>query len=180
MLASDYLLLGLDSAVVGVAVAPLLGRRRNHIMLALACGVADGIGSALGTSIGRPWGGPGETLPAVLLVLYGVIVLVGISYLRFAARHRSDPGPRNLPGLRAGTCLALPVLLSIDNLIYPTPGLGAGATIGLAASSAALMVLGLSVGSLMSRRWVPISDRGVPDLWAGAGLLIAGLVVVVA
>jgi hypothetical protein len=167
VLVSDYLLLGVDSAVVGFAAAPLLRGRRGRILLAVACGVADALASALGTLLGRPWGAAGEALPAVLLALYGLAVLAGAARLRFA-------------GLGAGTCLVLPVLLSIDNLLYPTPDLGAGAAIGLAASSAALMLLGLWAGSLAVRRWVPVAHRGARDLWAGAGFVLAALVVVVA
>ncbi len=182
MLASDYLLLGIDSAVVGAGVVPLLDRRRSQITFAVACGVADGVGSTLGTLIGRPWGGPGDALPALLLVLYGLGVIAGSFYLRLAAR-RPRPGaePRTLPGLRFGTCLGLPVLLSLDNLIYPTPDLGVGQAIGLAASSAGLMLTGLTVGRLIAARWRRhMSEQAGPDLWIGAGFVIAGLMAVVA
>lgn len=178
MLAWDYLLLGLDSAVVGFAAAPLLRSRRGRIMLAVACGVADGLASAFGTLVGRPWGAAGEALPA-MLALYGLAVLAGSTWLRWGGRRAAD-GSRTLPGLGVGTCLVLPVLLSVDNLLYPTPALGAGAVIGLAASSAALMLLGLWAGSVVTRRWVPVGDRGARDLWAGAGFVVAALVVVVA
>lgn len=167
MLALDYLLLGVDSAVVGFAAAPLLKGRRSWIMLAVACGVVDALASALGTLVGRPWAAAGEVLPAVLLALYGLAVLVGAARLRFA-------------GLGVRTCVVLPVLLSIDNLLYPTPDLGAGAAIGLAASSATLMLVGLWAGSLAARRWVPAADHRARDLWAGAGFVLAALVVVVA
>ena len=178
----EWLLLGLDSAIVGVAVGPLLGRRRPAILLAVACGVADGLGSVVGTLAGRPWGSVGELLPAALLVLYGLGIVAGTLYLRLAAgRPRSGAEPRTLPGLRVGTCLALPVLLSIDNLIYPTPDLGVGRAIGLAASSAALMLAGLTVGRLIAaRRRRHMSEQAVPDLWIGAGFVLAGLMAVVA
>ncbi|HEY5981521.1 MAG TPA: hypothetical protein VIT41_17995 [Microlunatus sp.] len=179
MLAWDSLLLGLDSAVVGFAAAPLLRGRRGRIMLAVACGVADGVASALGALIGRPWGAAGEALPALLLALYGLAVLAGSAWLRWGGR-RATEGSRAVPGLGVGTCLVLPVLLSVDNLLYPTPALGAGGVIGLAASSAALMLLGLWAGSVVARRWVPLADRGARDLWAGAGFVVAALVVVVA
>jgi hypothetical protein len=180
VLAWNYLLLGLDSAVVGFAAAPLLRGRRAWIMLAVACGVADGLASALGTLVGRPWGAAGEALPALLLGLYGLAVLAGCVWLRWAVHRPAAVGSRTLPGLGVGTCLVLPVLLSIDNLLHPTPGLGAGAAIGLAASSAALMLLGLWAGSVVARRWMPVIDRGARDLWAGAGFVIAALVVAVA
>lgn len=180
MLVSDYLLLGVDSAVVGFAAAPLLRGRRAWIMLAVVCGVADGLASALGTLVGRPWGAAGEVLPALLLGLYGLAVLAGAGWLRSTRRRWKTKGSLMLPGLGVGTCLVLPVLLSIDNLIYPIPAPGAGAAIGLAASSAALMLLGLWAGSLVARRWVPTADRRARDLWAGAGFVVAALVVVVA
>jgi hypothetical protein len=181
VLVSDYLLLGVDSAVVGFAATPLLRGRRGWILLAVACGVADALASVLGTLVGRPWGAAGEALPAVLLALYGLAVLAGAAGLRFAG-GRAGTGERRrpVPGPGVGTCLVLPVLLAVDNLLYPTPDLGAGAAIGLAASSATLMLLGLWAGSLAARRWVPVAHGGARDLWAGTGFVLAALVVVVA
>ena len=176
MLASDYLLLGIDSAVVGAGVVPLLDRRRSQITFAVACGVADGVGSTLGTLIGRPWGGPGDALPALLLVLYSLGVITGTMYLRLAARRpRPGAAPWTLPGWRAGISLAVPVLLCIDNLIYPTPDLGVGQAVAVAASSAALMLAGVVVGRLIAARWRHTSEQAVPVVWAGAGFVVAGL-----
>lgn len=152
-------LLALDSLVAGLLAAPLLRRRSSRVTAALLFGAADATASLLGAVIAAPPHGLLLVAPGVPAV-YG-LYLVAVSVLAARGlRIASAPGRATaLPALGA-----LAVALSVDNLVA-----GGGASVVAAGiGSAALMLLGLTVGGRVIDG-LPDTRRGV---WAGAGLVV--------
>jgi len=156
------LLLGLDSFIVaaalGMAGMPATWRWR----LALAFGVCDGLASMVGACLylgtmlaWHEWLGP----PAV--GGYGAYVLL------LAWRSRRLAGSA---GARGWPAFALPVCLSIDNLVAGAGTAGGDAVLAAVvcgAVSGALAFVGLRLGAGVARR---ASVRGA---WIGGVALIA-------
>lgn len=158
-------LLGLDSLIAGLVVAPLLRRSSYRLSAAVLFGAADAAASLLGTLIAVPLSGPILVAPGIS-ALYG-LYLVTVTLL----------GARSLESANAmGRASTLPVVgalaiaLSADNLVA-----GEGtSTAAAGCTSAALMLLGLAVGRRVFDG-LPGARRSV---WIGAGLIAAALVAV--
>jgi hypothetical protein len=147
-------LLGSDSLVAGVALAPLVSPRARWILAAIF-GLMDGLGTLLG----------GVALPGVASVAAGVVPFVIAAYGVYllavsvwARRRMSHP-----------LIYATPVLLSIDNLVAGSIGpetILAGACVA-ALVSAALAMVGLGIGASVA------SVTGFSrERLAGVGLLV--------
>ena len=118
--------LGIDSFLACLAVAPIVPRRRDRIALAAILGASDGY-ATFAASVGG-------------LTLYLVAAGIVLGALAIAVAS---------PGLRRVS--ALPVLLSIDNLVTP---LSPGDAVAAGVASFALAGLGF-VASTMILRTVP-------------------------
>ena len=124
---ASSLLLGLDSALCCLAVGAIMPSVRQRLRLALAFGLCDGIASIAGSMLASPFAEPSE-----FAVYLGCAAVLGL-----AARCWRP------------LVFALPVLMSVDNLVSggkPGDALFNGAT------SAALAVLGLYMGMLVRAR----------------------------
>lgn len=151
-------LLGLDSLVAGLVVAPLLRSSSYRLATAALFGAADAAASLLGMLIAVPLHGLHVVAPGVP-VLYGLYLLVGAVLAGRSLESAKAVG-------RASTLPvfgALAIALSVDNLVA-----GPGASVVAAGcSSAALMLLGLAVGGRVF--------DGLPGprvgAWTGAGLV---------
>ena len=151
-------LLGLDSLVAGLVVAPLLRRSSYRLATAALFGAADAAASLLGTLIAVPLHGLHVVAP-VVPALYGLYLLVGVVLAGRSLESAKAMGRAStLPVL-----CALAVALSVDNLVA---GTGASA-VAAGYSSAALMLLGLAVGG----RVFDVLCGTRLTAWTGAGLV---------
>lgn len=171
-----FLLLGVDSLIACIAVAPIISWRRVLPFAALF-GVSDGAGFLLGSAFG--WSVPAST---VKILQTAVLVALGCYWVALAAFFTSR-GPA-LSG--RGLAWILPWVLSIDNITYGlVGGHSTNALLGQAGeqalSSALLAGLGLAVGLALARA-VPAMRRraAVTSGVAGAALIVASGVLLVA
>lgn len=160
----SFLLLGLDSLIVCIAIGAIVGRR-SHLRLAALFGVVDAvaflIGSAVVWQISSNVSDVVETGMLVGLGLY-LVVVAGLT------RTVAPLWPVWL----------LPWALSLDNLTYglvgsPTAGWLLGHAAQQALSSALLALVGLLVGVALPRVF-PVMQRGAAaSAVAGAALVLA-------
>jgi putative Mn2+ efflux pump MntP len=166
-------LLSADSLVAGLAVAPLLHRWSYRLAAAVLLGCADGAASFAGASIAISAPGPLVAAPAVV-ALYGAY-LIAVSALAgrgLQALHDRGPATRAGAGKLAalGVLGALAVALSVDNLVA-----SAGASVvAMGCASAALTLVGLSVGGRVLRGMTDRRRTG----WVGAGVIATALMAV--
>jgi putative Mn2+ efflux pump MntP len=138
------LLLGIDSLVVSVAIAPLFTSRSTRVALALLFGVCDGAATLIGGALGFRFSGPlaGDVASAVLAA-YGLYLLIVVWW-----------GWRTLA---RWPVWLMPVLFSLDNLAYGIKARNAGYDLGqeavlFAVSSALMSLIGFTLGAILARR----------------------------
>jgi hypothetical protein len=124
---ASSLLLGLDSALCCLAVGAIMPSVRQRLGLALAFGLCDGIASIAGSMLASPFAEPSDA----------AIYLCCAAVLGLAARYWRP------------LVFALPVLMSIDNLVS---GGNPGDAFLNVATSAALALVGLHMGVLVRAR----------------------------
>jgi len=147
------LVLGFDGFIACTALGVTLPKRAR-VLLAVAFGVCDSVASALGVMLPARIRDLSAFDACSLLGCCVAFYAAGLALVASAPRHRP---------LRARFWFALPLLMSLDNLV-----LGAGASLhGLALSSlivalvaSGLALCGLKVGaSLADLRWAKSADR---------------------
>lgn len=165
----SFLLLGIDSLIAGIAIAPLVSARAR-LPLAVLFGVADGIGFLVGTVLG--WRLPEqatEILPSVALLAYGLyLILVSVATSKAAARW---------------PVWVLPWALTLDNLSYGlVHGRGFGEIFQQAGlqmvSSALLAGVGLAVALLLPKTKHG-GNRGLAGAAGGALVLASAALMLV-
>lgn len=156
--------LSLDSFVVALALGPLIPSRAQRWRLAALFGVCDGVAALIGSGLG--WSSLGAAFAAravpLFVLICGVYCLVAAGWNRF----RADPR----------LAFALPVLMSLDNLVY---GFGAPAS-GFAAQAVILGLVSFSFAA--AGLWLGGAMRAVgprsADCTAGFALIAAGFVLI--
>jgi hypothetical protein len=155
----SFLLLGLDSFIVCLAVGPLIDKRWR-LLYASLFGVADGVGFLLGAGLGWQFfsDGVSTVLQTAIVVGMGLYLLVVVA----GTQQRASSWP----------LWVWPHLLVFDNLVY---GLSRDGSLlqqaGQQALSSALMAM---AGLLVAVAVRPALARHVsPNRVAGAGLLVA-------
>lgn len=158
-------LLGLDSFVAGLALAPLLRGPSSRVTAVALFGAADAAATLAGGLIALPLGG-------LLLVAPGAPALFGLYLLAagFLAARGTERAAARASALPV--TIGLAVALAIDNLVA---GDG-GSVVATGCVSAALMLFGLVFGGRVFDR-LPDVRRSV---WTGAGLVGTALLAVVA
>jgi hypothetical protein len=164
-----FLLLGLDSLIVCLAIGPIV-ERRSRLKLAALFGVADGVAFLIGAGLG--WqlfsDGTSGVLETGILVALGLYLLV----VAAGARHVTARWP----------VWVLPAVLVFDNLTYGIVGdHGAGSLLAHAGEQALSSALLALVGLLAAAALRPVlAHRDHPNRIAGGALLLAaaGLVLV--
>lgn len=175
-----FLLLGVDSLIACIAVAPLI-RRRIAVPFALLFGAADGLGYLLGCALHWSW-------PDNLSFLApAVVAIIGIYWIGVAIVARKAAQAEANPKAHWGIWV-LPWLLSLDNITFGTvDGVSSGASIWLSAFEQALSSLiqagiGLAVGlaivhaipGLRKRAWMSSAVAGGAMLVAAGALYTFG------
>src|SRR5215475_3071053 len=157
-----FLLLGIDSLIACIAIAPLVDKNRR-IQLAALFGLADGVSFLIGAGLG--WGLFSEATSEV--VETGLLVGLAVWLLFVAASVR--------PMAASWTVWALPLALTADNLAFGIAGEHGGTLLGQFAqqtvSSAVLAYVGILVG-LWLPSVVPVMRRGAATTVAGSVLLL--------
>jgi putative Mn2+ efflux pump MntP len=159
------LLLSLDSFVVCIALGTFVSGRATRRRLVLAFGGCDALATLAGAAHGplATIGWMGNAGPA-LLGVYGIAVLLAGWWGRAVAGDRR-------------VLFALPVLLSLDNLVV-----GAGSTAGIATAlwsamaglaSGTMALAGLMLGEALTRRLrIPAWTLAGTSLLAAAAVLV--------
>jgi len=141
--------LGLDGFVACAGLGVLLPKKSARVPLALAFGVCDALASALGSSFGVRGASASLFGALSLLALCAAVGAAGFALVATAP-------PRRRSGVQRW--FALPLLMSLDNLVLGTPAstqaLVSNALV-VAATAAALAFSGLKLGAWVSDlRWV--------------------------
>jgi hypothetical protein len=165
----SFLLLGIDSLIAGIAIAPIVSPRAR-VPLAVLFGVADGIGFLVGAMLG--WRLPDavtDFLPSIALLAYGIyLIAVSVATQRVAA---------------SWPVWVLPWALTVDNLGYGmVHGRGVGEMFqqaGVQAVSSALLAgIGLAVALLLPRA-KRTGGRGFAGAAGGALVLASAALMLV-
>lgn len=155
-----FLLLGLDSLIVCLAIGAIVDGKRR-LPLAAAFGVADGVAFLVGAGLGWHLFSDG----ASTVVTTGLVAALAIYLLVLAA------GRQRLAGW---PMWILPVALCLDNLTFGLVGDHGSSLLqqaGQQALSSALLAL---VGLLAGAALVPVIERrATPNRVAGGALLLA-------
>jgi hypothetical protein len=157
-----FLLLGVDSLIVCMAVGPLVDKR-SRVRLAALFGVADGLAFLVGAGLG--WRLFSDGTSTVLTT--GLLVAMGLYLLVVAA------GTQQVAAARWPVWV-LPFALVFDNLTYGLVGDHAAGSLfqhagEQALSSATLALVGLVAGAL-----IPVVQRRADaNRVAGGALLLA-------
>jgi hypothetical protein len=158
-----FLLLGIDSVIVCVAIGGIVGRRAR-LPLAALFGIADGtaflIGSAVNLRISEAVGAAVQTAILVALGVYLVVVATG------------------MPRMVRWPAWAVPLALTFDNLTFGLVDRSAGSVLAQAGqqalSSALLALAALLVGAALPRMLPAMSrSRVAATRFAGAALILA-------
>lgn len=173
-----FLLLGLDSLIVCIAISPLLSRWSHRLLLAAFFGIADAVGFLIGVSLGavsplRMSGALGETLEVGLPALLGIYML----FIALLAINTRRVAPVSWP------VWLLPLILALDNFSYGLAGNPAGSLLQQAFgeqawSSALLALTGLLVGVAVVYVIPAMQRRAVAAATSGAGLIVVTVVLV--
>ncbi len=164
------LLLGLDSLLVSIPLGaldlPAARRRRLALAFGLCDGLATGAGASLRPSAFGALGADSTWIGPALIAGYGLYVLA-LGWRAGAAVSRGRSGR---------LAYALPVLLSLDNLVGGASGFAgpietAVAAVTMGALSGGMSLLGMAVGAAAIKR---VSVR--PDQIAGGLWLLAAAV----
>jgi hypothetical protein len=137
----DVLALALDSGLAGIALGTCSLSRRERCGMALAFGLCDAVASLLAPALSLHAPGPS------MLGIYLLCALV----LAYAARRNR------------ALLLALPALLSLDNLFSPT---AATTALACGAGSAAFALLGLILASTIRIRFIRPRSRKIAGVFA--------------
>ncbi len=164
-----WLLLGLDSLIVCLAVGAIVGGR-GRLKLAALFGVADGIAFLVGAGLG--WRIFSEGVSAALTS--GMLVALAVYLLVVAA------GTRRVA--MGWPVWLLPAVLVFDNLTYGLVGDHSAASLFQHAGAQGLSSALLAFAGLLAAAAIRpvIERRAAPDWVAGGALLLAatGLVLV--
>jgi hypothetical protein len=157
----NWLLLGLDSLIAGIAVCAIVGPRQR-LPLAALFGIADGVTFLIGAGLGLRLSG---TMSEALEI--AAIVVLGLNLLVLAASTRG--------GVVRGPLWLLPWALTLDNLTY---GLAGGDSLlqqagQQALSSSLLAFAGLMAAVVLPRAVPGLQHRAAATRFAGAALLVA-------
>lgn len=174
-----FLLLGLDSLIVCIAISPLLSRWSHRLLLAAFFGIADAVGFLIGVAMGvvsplRMSGALGETLEVGLPALLGIYML----FIALLAINTRRVAPVSWP------VWILPLILALDNFSYGLAGNPAAGSLlqqafGEQAWSSALLALtGLLVGAAVVYVIPAMQRRAVAAATSGAGLVVVTVVLV--
>jgi hypothetical protein len=157
-----FLLLGVDSLIVCMAIGPLVDRR-SRLRLAALFGVADGLAFLIGAGLGWQLFSDGTSG----ILQSGILVTVGL-YLLVVAAGTQQVAAR-------WPVWVLPGALIFDNLTYGLVGDHAAGSLlqhaGEQAQSSALLAL---IGLLAVAAVRPVMEhRAAPNRVAGGALLLA-------
>jgi hypothetical protein len=175
-----FLLLGIDSLIACIAVAPLVGRR-IAVPYAVLFGVADGLGYLLGCAL--HWSFP----DSLDFLAPAVVAIIGVYWIGVAIVSRKAAQAEVNPKAHWGIWI-LPWLLSLDNITYgAVDGVSSGASIWLSAfeqtlSSIIQAGIGLAIGlaivraipALRQRMWLSSAVAGGAMLVAAGALYAVG------
>jgi hypothetical protein len=164
-----FLLLGLDSLIVCLAIGPMVSRG-SRLPLAALFGVCDGVAFLLGASAGwRLSGGMSTALQTGLLVGLGLYVLLVASQ-----RQRVAGWP----------VWAVPFALTLDNLTFGLVDRSGSSLLTQAGqqalSSALLALTGLLVAAVLPRVFPALDRRLTATRFAGGALILAAPLVLLA
>jgi hypothetical protein len=173
---TEIFLLGLDSFIAAIAIAPVLGRKL-WIPFAAAFALCDGLGSLVGIAFGvRLAGGVQNTIEVALPIALGVywlaIAVIGAKLQRFDVAERG--------GLAKWPIWLVPVALAADNVGFhlvgqQSVGSALGTAFGLDAwSSGVLALIGILIGAGLTHLVPAMKNRIVSFGAAGGALIIAG------
>ena len=160
----NFLLLGVDSLIAGIAICAIVSPRAR-VPLAALFGIADGVVFLFGAGLG--WRLPGA-LPEVLEI--GTLVAVGLYLVVVAAGTRRVAAHWPL--------WVLPWALTMDNLAYGVAGEHSGASLFAhageqALSSSLLALVGLLAAVLLPRVVPAMEQRAAATRFAGGALVLA-------
>jgi|SRR4051812_3333522 len=159
----NFLLLGIDSVIAGIAICPIVSPRARAPLAAMF-GVADLVAFLVGTGLHvRVSDGTSQFVTTAVLVTLGIYLLVVVA------------GTRAFTG--RWTVWVLPWALTLDNLTYGAvsehSGSLAGQALQQAASSALLAYVGLMTAVLLPRLVPEVGDRKFAIRLTGAALVAA-------
>jgi len=157
-----FLLLGLDSLIVCVAIGALV-EGRTRVKLAALFAIADGGAFLMGAGLG--W-----TISASMTAVLEVVLLAGLGFYLLVVAA----GSRRLAELAELSVWLVPIALTVDNLAYGAVTDYSGSLLGHAAeqavSSGLLAFAGLALGAAL----LPRLERHVSAVrFAGGALLLA-------
>jgi putative Mn2+ efflux pump MntP len=154
-------LLSFDSFIMSLALGSIIPSPTQRWRLAALFGVSDGlavlVGSALGQGIWRH--DVAHNIVLIYALAYGIFCLVSAHWNKFRANPR--------------LAFALPVLMSLDNLVY---GVGAGpSTTGIVESATvlSLMSFALAVPGVLFWNSTRLPDASIRERVAGCALVVA-------
>jgi hypothetical protein len=169
-----------DSLIAGIAVGPMMARRRSALVpFALLLGVADGGGYLLGTVL--HWSYP----DSMSFLAPAVVAVIGVYWIAVALVSKRAAAAEDNSKSRWGIWI-LPLLLSLDNITFgAVDGVSKSASVWTSASEQALSSaiqagIGLAIGiaivysipALRRRMWLANATAGLLMI-VGAGVLHA-------
>jgi hypothetical protein len=169
-----FLLLGIDSLIACIAVAPIINRRWP-VPFAALFGICDGGGFLLGSAL--HWSVPDNISN---IVQTSILIALGVYWIAIAV----FAGKAQVSSSRWAVWV-LPVALSIDNITFGLVGGRPGTILGQASeqalASALLAGIGLVVGLGLARVF-PATRRhaAVANGLAGGALIVASGVLLMA
>lgn len=176
----EIFLLGLDSFIAAIAIAPILGRKL-WIPFAAAFALCDGLGSLVGIGFALSLPDAVEetaetALPIALGVYWLAIAVVGTKM------QRSDRATRRA-GMAKWPIWLVPVALAADNVTFhlvgnQTVGSALGTAFGVDAWTSGLLALaGILIGASLARLIPAMKKRNVSFGVAGSALIVAGALI---
>jgi hypothetical protein len=157
----SLLLLGLDSLIVCLAIAPIV-EPRSRLKLAALFGVADGMAFLVGAGLGLRLLSDG----ASTVLTTGLLVAMGLYLLVVAA------GTRQVAA--SWPVWVLPIALVFDNLTYGLVGDHAAGSLFQHAGEQALSSATLALAGLVAGALIPVVQRRADaNRVAGGALLLA-------
>jgi hypothetical protein len=173
---TEIFLLGLDSFIAAIAIAPVL-RRKLWIPFAAAFALCDGLGSLAGIAFGVSLGdGVANTVEVALPIALGIYWLaIAIVAAKLQRSERAGRGR-----LASWPIWLVPVALAADNVGFhlvghQTVGSVLGTAFGLDAWTSGLLALaGILIGAGATRLVPAMKNRLVSFGVAGGALIAAG------
>jgi len=169
-----FLLLGIDSLIACIAIAPIVSRR-IAVPLALLFGVGDGLGFLLGSAFHFSMPDNVSTL-----VQTSVLIALGVYWIAIAIlSKRAAAADQQSAKARWGVWI-LPWALSIDNITFGlVDGVSKGASVWASAgeqalSSAVQASIGLAIGMAIAYAFPAVRRRmALANGIAGCALIVA-------